>query len=67
MNPETIKLITQTGIATILAGLLGLLMYLNHKEKIAAMTDRDGIFLKMLERQTRSLERISETYAPDTP
>ena len=48
-----------------LAGLLGLFMWLNHREKIAAMQDRDGIYRQLLERQTASLEKIATTYAGD--
>jgi len=65
MTPETIKAVTNASIATVLAGLLGLFMYLNHKEKIAAMQDRDGIYRQLLERQTESLEKIATTYAGD--
>ena len=65
MTPETIKAITNASIATVLAGLLGLFMWLNHREKIAAMQDRDGIYRQLLERQTASLEKIATTYAGD--
>lgn len=63
MTPETIKMITNASIATVLAALIGLMLWLAHKERIAAMQDRDGIYRQLLERQTDSLEKIARTYA----
>ena len=65
MTPDTIKLITNASIATVLAALIGLMMWLAHRERIAAMQDRDGIYWQLLERQTESLEKIATTYAGD--
>jgi len=65
MTPDTIKLITNASIATVLAALIGLMMWLAHRERIAAMQDRDVIYRQLLERQTESLEKIATTYAGD--
>lgn len=62
MTPELAKVIGNASIATVLAGLLALILFLNHKEKIAAMEDKEGIYLELLSRQTESLENIERTY-----
>ena len=57
MTPDTIKLITNASIATVLAALIGLMMWLAHRERIAAMQDRDGIYRQLLERRRKAWRR----------
>lgn len=65
MSNETIKLVTNASVATLLAGLMGAILFFNHKEKMRAMEDKEGIYRELLQRQTQSLERIADIYSGD--
>ena len=66
MNPELIKALAKAGGVVVVSSLFAWYMHLNHVEKMAAMEDKDDVLRKLMQRQTESLERIAETYAPES-